>query len=119
MESAMFPEPGHPGDDERANGVDETALVAAAQTDPAAFGTLYRHYLPQLYRYLRSRLPTDEEAADLTQHVFLKALEALPAYRRRDVPFAAWLFRIARNALIDAQRRKRPVVPWQAIPEAQ
>jgi RNA polymerase sigma-70 factor (ECF subfamily) len=98
---------------------DEAALVEAAQADPAAFGVLYRSYLPQLYRYVRSRLPTDEEAADLTQQVFLKAFEALPTYQRRGIPFVAWLFRIARNALIDAQRRQRPVVPWQMIPEAE
>lgn len=98
---------------------DEAALVAAAQADPAAFGPVYRRYLPQLYRYLRSRLPTDEEAADGTQQVFLKALEALPNYRARGIPFVAWLFRIARNTLIDTQRRQRPAVPWESVPEAQ
>lgn len=97
----------------------EAALIAAAQADPAAFGILYRQYLPQLYRYIRSRLPTDDEAADVTQSVFLKALEGLPAYQGRGIPFAAWLFRIARNALIDVSRRQRPAIPWQSVPDAQ
>ena len=119
MEGAVVdPRDFHGGDapDECAG---EAALVAAAQADPAAFGILYRRYLPQLYRYLRSRLLTDEEAADLAQQVFLKVLEALPTYQPRGAPFAAWLFRIARNALIDTQRRQRHAVPLQDIPEAQ
>jgi len=106
-------------DDDPVSCAGEAALIAAAQADPAAFGILYRQYLPQLYRYVRSRLPTDDEAADVTQSVFLKALEALPAYQGRGVPFAAWLFRIARNALIDVSRRQRPAIPWQDVSEAQ
>ncbi|MDQ3549850.1 MAG: sigma-70 family RNA polymerase sigma factor [Chloroflexota bacterium] len=106
-------------DDDPVGCAGEAALVAAAQADPTAFGVLYRQYLPQLYRYVRSRLPTDEEAADITQSVFLKALEALPSYQGRGIPFAAWLFRIARNALIDVSRRQRPAVAWQDLPEAQ
>ncbi len=97
---------------------DEAALVAAAQANPAAFGTLYRRYLPQVYRYVRAHVASDEDAADLTQHVFLSALDALPSYRDRGVPFAAWLFRIARNAAVDAARRQRPSVTWDAVPEA-
>jgi RNA polymerase sigma-70 factor (ECF subfamily) len=103
--------------------VDERALVAAAQRDPAAFDALYRRHLPAVYRYLRARLPSDDEAADLTQQVFLKAFEALPNYHERGLPFVAWLFRIARNAAIDAARVRRPSVAWQltresAAPEA-
>jgi RNA polymerase sigma-70 factor (ECF subfamily) len=98
---------------------DERALVAAAQRDPAAFGVLYRRHLPSVYRYLRSRSVSDDEAADLTQQVFLKALEALPGYRERGLPFAAWLMRIARNASIDAARARRPSVPWQLVPEVE
>jgi RNA polymerase sigma-70 factor (ECF subfamily) len=101
-----------------ASDVDERALVAAAQRDPAAFDALYRRHLSAVYRYLRARLPSDDEAADLTQQVFLKALEALPSYQERGLPFAAWLFRIARNAAIDATRARRPSVAWQQTPTA-
>lgn len=97
---------------------DEAALVAAAQADPSAFDTLYRHYLARVYRYLRAHVGSDDEAADLTQHVFLKALDALPRYRPRGSPFAAWLFQIARRAATDAYRRRRPTVAWDALPEA-
>lgn len=96
---------------------DEAALVAAAQRDPQAFGVFYERYAQQVYRYLRSRTPTDDEAADLTQQVFLRALDALPKYHHGRVPFAAWLFRIARNSLTDAHRRRRITVTWDLIPD--
>jgi RNA polymerase sigma-70 factor (ECF subfamily) len=97
---------------------DEAALIAAAQADPLAFGALYRRYLPRVYRYVRAHSAGDDDAADLAQQVFLRALDALPAYRPRGAPFAAWLFRIARNAAVDAARSRHPTVDWQALPEA-
>src|SRR5256714_13984737 len=96
---------------------DEVALVRAARQEPSAFGTLYDRYLGRIYAYLRARTSTDEEAADLTQQVFLQALDALPRYREGRVPFAAWLFRIARNAAIDSYRR-RTSGAWDLVPEA-
>ncbi len=96
---------------------DEAALIRAAQAEPAAFGELYRRYLPRLYRYLRTRTGSEDDAADLVQQTFLKALDALPGYRDRGLPFAAWLFRIARNVLTDAHRRQSTVA-WDLLPEA-
>ena len=97
---------------------EELDLVQAARRDPAAFEPLYRYYLSPVYRYLRLRCSSDEEAADLTQQVFLRALAALPDYRPQGLPFSAWLFRIARNAAIDAHRRQRSTVAWNFLPEA-
>ncbi len=96
----------------------EAALVAAARHDRAAFSQLYRQYLPRIYRYLLARLPTPDDAADACQQVFLKALEAIPSYDERGLPFAAWIFRIARNTAIDAVRRRRSTVPWEHLPES-
>lgn len=96
----------------------ETALVAAARHDPVAFSRLYQQYLPRIYRYLLARLPTAEDAADACQQVFLKALEAIPTYDERGLPFAAWIFRIARNTAIDAARRRRTTVPWELLPKS-
>jgi RNA polymerase sigma-70 factor (ECF subfamily) len=98
------------------SGSDEV-LVAAAKSDSASFGALYERYLPQVYRYLVTRASSPEEAADLTQAVFLKAYDGLARYKPGKAPFAAWLFRIARNAAIDSHRRERPVVPWERAPE--
>jgi RNA polymerase sigma-70 factor, ECF subfamily len=97
---------------------DELTIIAAAQCDPRAFAPLYERYVTPVYRYLRSRLPTDEEAADVTQEVFVRALDALPRYRQGTAPFSAWLFRIARNMATDSHRRRRSTVTWEFLPEA-
>ncbi len=96
---------------------DETALVDAARVDPAAFGLLYRRYRDRVYAYLRGRTDSDDDAADLTQQVFLQALDALPRYRGGDGAFAAWVFRIARNSAINFHGRRRITVAWQIVPE--
>jgi RNA polymerase sigma-70 factor (ECF subfamily) len=97
---------------------DELALVGAARDDPAAFGVLYELHVDRIYAYLRTRTGTPEDAADLTQQVFLRALRALPRYRDRKLPFAAWLFRIARNSAINFHRDRRASVTWDLLPEA-
>ena len=89
------------GDDE------EPALVDAARSDPAAFVELHARYEACVWRYLRARTATEEDAADLTQQTFLQALDGLPRYRERGLSFAAWLFRIARNVATDHHRRRR------------
>jgi RNA polymerase sigma-70 factor (ECF subfamily) len=82
---------------------DELAL--AARTDPEAFGLLYRRHRLSVYRYLRSRTSSDDDAIELTATTFERALVAMPRYRPRGGGVVAWLLRIARNAAIDAGRR--------------
>jgi RNA polymerase sigma-70 factor (ECF subfamily) len=80
--------------------------------DSAAFATLYERFQPEIYRYLARHLGAHRhEAEDLTAEVFLKVFERLQGYEFRGLPFSAWLFRIARNRLIDhvRARPKRPV----------
>ena len=97
---------------------DDVALVRAAQQERAAFAPLYRRYRHRVYAYLYTRLPHAEDAADLTQQVFVQALAALPRYRPDGPPFAGWLFRIARNAVVDHQRRqRRGAVTLERVPE--
>ena len=107
-----------PFDDSARHVSDDAALVRAAQEDRAAFGALYDRYVGRVYAYVRARTTTEDDAADLTHHIFLRALAALPRYRTRTVPFAAWLFRIARNTTIDFHRRQRATLTWDLIPEA-
>ncbi len=85
----------------------ERALIDAARSAPDAFGVLYQAYLPRVYRFLWFRTRNEADAADLTQDVFVRAYAALPRYRSDGVPFAAWLFAIARNRSADAARRSR------------
>jgi RNA polymerase sigma-70 factor (ECF subfamily) len=97
---------------------EDAELVAAAVQHPDTFGLLYERYLPRVYRYMESRCGSRDEAADLTQIVFTRAYNNLSRYRPSRAPFAAWLFRIARNAAADAHRRRRTAVSWDGLPEA-
>ena len=82
-------------------------LVAEAQAgDTWAFGMIFDHFHEAVYRYIASRVQRPSDAEDLTQHVFVKALEALPRYESRGIPFGGWLFRLARNAVIDHIRTR-------------
>lgn len=96
----------------------DAEIVHAAQLDPAAFAILYTRYRVRIYRYLRLRTGSDDEAADLTQHVFLKAIDALPGYQERGTPFAAWLFRIAHNAAANSHRGRGRTVTLDNAPDS-
>ncbi len=95
--------------------VDEE-LVATAKSDPQAFSLLYRRYVSPIYRYCYIRLGNQELAEDATSEVFLKALAGLHQYRGAGFP--AWLFRIARNAIVDSQRRHRTTEPLDMVEPA-
>ena len=83
-------------------------LVAQAQRgNPEAFARIFDAYAGPVHRFIASRVNRPSDAEDLTQLVFVKALEALPRYESRGIPFGGWLFRLARNAVIDQARTRR------------
>jgi RNA polymerase sigma-70 factor, ECF subfamily len=93
-------------------------LVAAAQGgDPEAFGALFDRYYAPVHRFVAARVGRPSDAEDLAQLVFVKALEALPRYEARGVPFGGWLFRLARNVVIDHVRTRREHVPLDIAAE--
>jgi len=81
---------------------DEQQLIEAAQRDPAHFGELFERHARRVYAFIAVRVKNREQAEDLTSEVFHQALKNLKQYEYRGIPFSAWLFRIAANAL--AQR---------------
>lgn len=84
----------------------ERLMVDAARTgDESALSELYTLYFPRVYRYILARTGSTYDAEDLTEEVFMRVLEAIERFQWRDVPFSAWVFRIAHNAVI-SQRRK-------------
>ena len=84
---------------------DERVLVEGAQSDPAKFDALYELHFERVYAFVASRLRDRATAEDVTSEVFHKALANLASYEWRGVPFAAWLLRIAANAIIDHTKR--------------
>lgn len=84
-------------------------LVRKAQEgDQDAFSKVYDRFFPGVYRYAAFRLPS-EIAEDVTADIFVKVWEKLHTYTfRTNVPFGAWVYRIARHSVIDAYRTHRP-----------
>lgn len=102
------------------NGSEESLIQKAIAGDKHAFGRLYELYADQIYRYIFYRSNEGhEEAADMTELVFLRAWENLPHFGRRGRGgyFKAWLYRIAHNALIDHHRTKKEKVSLEAVPD--
>lgn len=86
-------------------------LVKKAKSgDSEAFGLIYDHYLDRIYRFIFLKVSNKEEAEDLSQQVFMKAWEAMVRFEDEGLPFASWLYRIARNLVIDFYRTRKSVV---------
>ncbi|PIT92900.1 MAG: RNA polymerase subunit sigma-70 [Candidatus Harrisonbacteria bacterium CG10_big_fil_rev_8_21_14_0_10_38_8] len=86
----------------------EKDLIKKAQRgDSDAFGLLYDQYVTQIYRFIYLKVSHKEQAEDLSHEVFLKAWKNLPNFKIQKFPFSSWLYRIARNSVIDYYRTKK------------
>jgi RNA polymerase sigma-70 factor, ECF subfamily len=92
------------------------AVARAKEGDREAVRFLYLHYADNLYGYVRSIVRDDYEAEDVTQHVFAKLMTILPKYEPREVPFSAWILRVARNVALDHMRQRR-AIPCEEVRE--
>ena len=96
----------------------EEDLVRRAQRrDPEAFGVLYEEHFDRIYRYVLLRVRNQADAEDITQQVFLRALESIGSYRSKGTPFASWLFRIAHNLVVDYWKKKSREKTTAVAPE--
>lgn len=83
----------------------QTHLVKQAiDGDTAAFGQLYERFLDEIYHFVFYRVRSHQEAEDLCEAVFLKAWLALAENPPQQIPFRLWLYRIARNMVVDHYR---------------
>jgi RNA polymerase sigma-70 factor (ECF subfamily) len=103
-------------DDEAGTRAVSQAVVRAKQGDREALRFLYVHYADHVYGYVSSIVRDEYEAEDVTQHLFAKLMTALPKYEPREVPFSAWILRVARNVAVDHMRQRRPV-PCEEVRE--
>lgn len=80
-------------------------LARASKTDPAAFGLLYRKYADNVYRYVAVRVPSPEDAEDITAQVFEGAMNTIHSYRG-DAGILTWFIQIARFRISDFYRKR-------------
>jgi len=81
----------------------------ARQGDKEAFAQLYENYFDKIYRYVVLKIGK-ADAEDVTQQVFIKALQAIASFKWQGIPFSAWLFRIAHNQVVDYLRKEKKVI---------
>ncbi len=82
----------------------EERLVNEAKKNKEAFTALYTHYYPYILNYIVNKVGNKEAAEDLTSSVFEKALNAIESFKWQGISFSSWLFRIAKNTVIDFYR---------------
>jgi RNA polymerase sigma-70 factor (ECF subfamily) len=84
------------------------AIARTKEGDRDALRFLYTRYSDNVYGYICSIVRDEQEAEDLTQHVFMKLITVIVQYKDHGVPFTGWLLRLARNVALDHLRRRRP-----------
>jgi RNA polymerase sigma-70 factor (ECF subfamily) len=100
--------------------ISTTRIVVRYQSgDRDAFSALYMRYFDRVYAYMRVALGESQGAEDATQQVFIRLLERLSRYERREQPFRAWLFTIVRHIAIDELRTRGRLerVDLRPVPE--
>ena len=85
------------------------AVERAKEGDMSALHFLYVRFADDVCAYVRSIVRDPHAAEDITQVVFTKLMKAIHKYERRDVPFAAWIIRVARNVALDHIRATRQI----------
>lgn len=87
----------------------QQAVARAKAGDAEGLRFLYVRYAADVQRYVASFVHDHHEAEDITQNVFAKLMVAIKKYEQQDVPFTAWILRVARNAALDHMRARRAV----------
>ncbi len=98
-----------PGDSDRDSRLVQMAVTRAKAGDAEGIHFLYARFAPSVQRYVDSILHDHHEAEDITQMVFAKLMTRITKYEQREVPFTAWIMRVARNATLDHLRASRAI----------
>ena len=87
----------------------QQAVAHAKAGDQEGLHFLYVRYAQDVQRYVNSVVHDSHEAEDITQNVFAKLITTIGKYEQREVPFTAWILRVARNAALDHMRARRAI----------
>ncbi|HEV2757321.1 MAG TPA: sigma-70 family RNA polymerase sigma factor [Actinomycetota bacterium] len=101
--------------------MDEAELRAvvrrASRGDEDAAARLFDEYYPRVYRYAAGRLGAGPTAEDAASETFAKVVREIARFKWRGAGFEGWLFRIARNAVVDVRRRGSRETPVEEVAE--
>lgn len=87
----------------------------AIRGDEAAFAALYDMHMDRVYNHIYYRVPSQADAEDIVQEVFLKAWNAISKYRGTGASFVAWLIVIARNLIADYYKKRKKLVSLEEM----
>jgi RNA polymerase sigma-70 factor, ECF subfamily len=96
------------------DGLLSSAIARAKQGDTSALHFIYVRYADDVYGFVNSIVRNHHEAEDITQNLFAKLMRVIGKYEQREVPFSAWILRVARNAALDHMRARRQI-PFEEV----
>jgi RNA polymerase sigma-70 factor (ECF subfamily) len=86
---------------------EEKVWIQRAQKSPEHFGPLYKKYHEAIFRFVYQRMDDKEQAYDVTAQIFVKAMHNIHRFEDRGVPFASWLYRIAKSEVYQCFRDRK------------
>lgn len=86
------------------NPTEERKLVEKSKKNKKDFDALYKIYYPVIKAYIYKRVYNKEDVDDIVSKIFLKTLRGIDDFKWQGVNFSSWVFRIAKNSLIDYYR---------------
>lgn len=96
---------------------EEELIYKAQQGDNEAFGALYDLHFTKIYRFVFLKVRRKHDAEDLSHQVFLSAWKNIGSFSFQGFPFSSWLYRIARNAVIDFYRTNKDHLDIEEVGE--
>lgn len=99
------------------NLTDEQLVVLVREGNAEHFSELYNRYIDKIYRFIYVSLRHKENSEDITSKVFMRSFEKIKTYQSKSGPFGAWIYGIARNALIDHYRSSGRENVTDSLPE--
>lgn len=94
---------------------EDKLIERAIRGKASAFGSLYDYYQPKIYRFVLIKVGRREDAEDLTHQVFMSAWQNVESYKDLGHPFSSWLYKIAKNQVIDFYRTRKQEASLEKI----